>query len=151
MWNPQGFEPATGNPLGMMKATPKDDNTWMDVQLFTVRMEGVPIMVFTLCMLELLLYDPSVQAIRANNKFALFGLVSYSLYFVRMALWCEYADMTPIAINLLSNVGMVSFMLQCGPDLFDEGPAKALANHLKDVLKPAEPVSVAPEKAKKAN
>ena len=140
VWFPHSLEPATGNPFSMMKATPKEDNTWMDIHLFTVRMEGVPMMVFTLCMLELVIFDRSVEAIRANNKFALVCCMFYTVFFLRLALWCEYADKAAIAVNVLGNIGLSTFIFKCGPNIFEAQPTPMTpAADAKDLLKSEAP------------
>jgi hypothetical protein len=150
MWNPHSLEPAAGNPMAHIKATPKGDNTFLDCQLLTTRLQGVPVMVFALCMLELLLFDRSVEAIRANNRFALFSTLLYSLFFVHYALYSENANRTGIAVGIMSNAGLAAFIMQCGPNVCEgEEPAKALAKHVKDALLAKEPELIAETKTKK--
>ena len=127
--------------MAMLNATPKEDNTFMDIHLLTVRMEGIPMMVFTLCMLELIVRDRSVEAIRANNKFALVCFLLYTVSFVRVAFWSEYADKVAIATNNLVNIGLGTFILTCGPNIFEAQPTPMpRAAETKDILKSAKKV-----------
>ena len=148
LWFPRNFEP--GNLMATLKTTPKEDNTFMDITFYTVRMEGVPMLTFTLCMLELILFDRSVEAIRANNKFALVCFFLYTLNWVRAFLWCEHADKIAIATNVLINVGFGIFIYKCGPSVFEEQPVKAASvGGTKDkVLKSEAPDLIAESKNK---
>jgi hypothetical protein len=149
LWAPRIFEPAAGNPMGMLQATPKDDNTFMDIHLLTTRLEGVPMMACTLCMLELILLDRSVEAIRANNKFALVCCMLYTLHMLRFAFFGgDLPDKTAIAINTLINGALSVFFVECGPKLFKEEPAKVLAEHAKEVLQKDGFKGVQPKKVK---
>ena len=146
-WNPDVFEP--GKPLALLNATPNEDNTFSDIHYFGVRCEGIPLLASCLCGLEIALFDPSVEAIRAINKFSVFALFLYeTLYFSRNALGNQYINSGAVLVkhNLIYLL-LTAFLWKCGPPLF-ESPSEASAR--KEKKERAVPDLVS-ERAKKAN
>lgn len=120
--NPGVLEP--GKTFSLATATTKDDNTFTDFDIFSMRWAAVPLLAFTLCMLEVAVFDRSVEAIRSNNKFALVCSTFYQINFLCIFFFGSdyYIDKTTTLVNVLVNAFLAIFIFTCGPNVFEPSP-----------------------------
>ena len=131
IFRPEAFAP--DGPMAFYEKTPLEDGVTLDeVAVVHSKLEGAVLLAYAFSMLELLVFDRSVERIRWNNTFALVSGMLYLVVFCRAVLDTSgYVKNRKFLQTILVHCVSMWFTLRFGPTV-------PLFKKLQDKIKPQE-------------